>query len=109
MQAQAWLKLRDLFEAASDLGEPERGAYLDRECAGDAGLRAQIERTPEGDPGESQFLRRAVSGGIELTLETSDAALEGTRLGSDRIVRKLGSGGMGTVYLAERGSGPLSQ
>src|SRR4051812_27198354 len=37
-------RAKSLFLAASDLADPaERAAYLDRECGGDAELRARVE------------------------------------------------------------------
>src|SRR4051812_36460479 len=37
-------RLRTLFERALELTGPEREAYLDRECAGDPALRAEVAR-----------------------------------------------------------------
>ena len=43
MNAQRWLKIRELFESACDLGPKERQAMLAEACRGDRELRSEVE------------------------------------------------------------------
>jgi serine/threonine-protein kinase len=89
-------RLQELFDAASRLDAENRAAYLDRECAGQTALRLQVVsllRSLEGESLIEPALRNAAAG--------PDLA-EGHRIGPYRVIRVLGQGGMGVVYLASR-------
>ena len=79
----------------------ERAAFLDSACAGDAGLRAEIESLLEHDT-EELPVGDAV-GAAALSMHSSH--LVGRRIGPYRIVSLIGHGGMASVYLAERADG----
>lgn len=98
MNTDRWKRLRALFAHASELDGGERAAYLDAECGDDAELRREIEEllaasTEETDDVD-EIVRTAAS---KLT-----TAEEGRRIGPYRVVRVIGQGGMGQVYLAKR-------
>jgi hypothetical protein len=42
MTPDRWQRVKDVFSAASALDEPQRAAYLDKACADDAELRAEV-------------------------------------------------------------------
>jgi serine/threonine-protein kinase len=104
-----------VFDAALDIPEPERGAWLERECAGDAALRADVDvllmsaGTAESLIGENvaEFAAPLFPG---LTDEPAEAPLApGTLLGAWRVLHEIGRGGMGEVYLAERADGAFER
>jgi TolB-like protein len=102
-----WETAVRLFEEVADLGDDARAARL-AEATSDPEIRAAVERLVAADraatpvldatPGE---LAAAARGAGEL----DDAGLAGARVGAWRIVREIGRGGMGAVYLAERADG----
>lgn len=93
-------KLRELFAQVTALALPERAAFLDDACGSDAALRAEIESLLACDATVSDPL----ADGVALAAENlhADAPWAGRRVGNYRVVRELGHGGMGHVYLAER-------
>src|SRR5688572_21705182 len=95
-----WQQIEQLFLAASELPPSDRAAFVDRGADGDAELRDAVNGMllHSGDGG-SRFLQA-----IEQTAASAVAAADPAPTHIDRyaIVRELGRGGMGTVYLAER-------
>ena len=49
MHAERWERVQALFHAALELPEAERQAHVERECAGDAGLAADVLAMLEAD------------------------------------------------------------
>ena len=92
-------RLESIFLAAVELDGEARRRYLQNACQGDSGLLADVQEMLAADAQGSaifdQTLRVAVEHAVEPTLE-------GVHVGSYRIIREIGRGGMGTVYLAER-------
>src|SRR5262245_35740944 len=97
-------KIHRIFDEAVDLPAPERPAFLDEACRGDAGLRREIERLLAASDGEeSIFDTRPSLAPIDAT-STSSACPKGlplgARLGPYEIRGLVGAGGMGEVYRA---------
>jgi serine/threonine-protein kinase len=95
-------------------GEVERA--LERLCADDPSLRAEIESILAADRDSGGFLTTPVLEHVPGLIAKDDGeggepepALEGARIGPWRILRELGRGGMGRVYLAERADGQFEQ
>lgn len=96
---------------ALDLPEDDRTAFIAAQCGNDDSLIAEISAMLGAQSGG---MLDQGAGEVAARLIEEDAALDdlpqGTRIGNWRIGRRLGSGGMGTVYLAERtGDGYVQQ
>ena len=92
-------RLDALFDAALERPPAERAAFLDTACAGDAGLRREVERLLAADARATSFLEQpAVS---PSPRESPEPPLP-RRLGPYLLLREIGGGGMGVVYLARR-------
>ncbi|HSK18558.1 MAG TPA: serine/threonine-protein kinase, partial [Longimicrobiales bacterium] len=109
--AERWERGRALFDAARALPPDARGAYLDAACDDDE-QRAEIAALLHA---HAAIESGAVTGFLELdpvntaalldstdsTGEPVDSLAPGETLGRYRVIRRVGAGGMGVVYLAE--------
>lgn len=99
-------ELRRLFDLVCDLPREACHARLIEAGAG-ADTIAEIEALLDAEGATAARVRAPVS---RLLGDLSETELgEGDRLGAWRLVRRLASGGMGTVYLAERIEGGFEQ
>lgn len=101
-----WDRIQELFLAALDLEPAARRRYLDSACAGNAVLRSEVEELLAADRKAGSGIVSAVESAAKDVVEESGGAggnpVSGQRIGSYRLVREIGRGGMGSVYLAER-------
>ncbi len=89
-------RVLDLCDQAFALPQEERGPFLEKVCAGDERLRASVDSVLIAVNQAGNFLQ---SDGENLVVA---ADLSGRRFGNYEIKERLGEGGMGSVYLAER-------
>ena len=94
MNVGNWHQVKQIFNSALDLDPSEREAYLAAACSGDAGLRQKIEDLLNSY--RSEFMEKAVV----ADQETGGDLAIGSILGRYEIIRMIGLGGMGKVYLA---------
>lgn len=96
MKPEKWARIKQLLDEAWDLGPDTRDAYLDQACQNDYSLRLQIDALLAVDSEDDSFLESPFFSTMQKD------RLEGQRLGPYRLVKELGRGGMGAVFLAER-------
>ncbi|MCH9646614.1 MAG: serine/threonine-protein kinase [Deltaproteobacteria bacterium] len=89
MTSSRWLRIQEVFYLAADLPLEERRAFLERECSEEE-IRLEVESLIATDQTDPHFL------GAPLVEEL----VQGTSIGPYEVLRELGRGGMGTVYLA---------
>jgi len=97
---ERWKLLEPLLDDALEVEPERRSAFLDNVCSGDAGLRAELvdllAACDKGDTilGDPAAVRYAPL----LSVMTSE--IPSPISGRYHLVREIGRGGMGTVYLA---------
>jgi serine/threonine protein kinase len=96
---ERYREIRRIFEAALEVDPERRPAWLVEACKGDTALSASVEELLRADDiaGETEAFDLA------LTISKEEGPrFEGRRIGHYEVIREIGHGGMGSVYLARR-------
>ncbi len=106
-----WQHVQALFDEVLQQPLGERSAFLDRRCGGDAALFDEVASLVRAHETPGPFDRMAESLGAALAevLPRDPGEGAGGQVGPYKLVREIGQGGMGTVYLAERADGAFEQ
>jgi eukaryotic-like serine/threonine-protein kinase len=103
-------RIDTVFDAAVDLPPDAQAAYVERECAGDAALRGEVLELLRAYHRSDSVLESPAAALAAPLL--GGAAIVGAvpaQIGAFRVVREIGRGGMGRVYLGERADGQFEQ
>jgi hypothetical protein len=100
-----------IFDAALDVGPNERDAFVADACGSDAALHDRVRALLVAHDRSDGFLQAPAAQLTALLLDepSTVAGVPPERVGPFRIVRELGHGGMGVVYLAEREGAEFQQ
>jgi eukaryotic-like serine/threonine-protein kinase len=98
------LSVKAIFDEAIEISSPpDRAAYLDRACAGDAQLRQKVEALLKAYRDAGSFLEQPPAALAASIVDTPlSAEGPGTIIGRYKLLEEIAEGGMGVVYMAEQ-------
>jgi len=102
MNSDRWQQVKEVLDAALKRSPEERVRFLDEACQNDDELRGEVETflSSFGDAGS--FLEKPAVGEVaEVIVNQEDKLTGGQSLGRYKILKQIGKGGMGEVYLSE--------
>ena len=102
MDPARFARIQELFHGAVDLPETDRAAYLARVCGGDEALARQVLALVEADRRRDSVLDRGLASAASVVIGPHTGGVPDQRFGPYRLIRPLGEGGTGVVYLATR-------
>lgn len=106
-----WRRVEELFLAAEGMAPADRLRYLDSACPDDPVVRAEVESLLGAGKGAITEMVQASASSLAAEFRPPDVPVEparpepdlvGSMLGPWLVGHEIGSGGMGSVYLAER-------
>lgn len=109
MDVDRWQAVKQIFEAAQERDAAARDAFLDKACAGDAALRAEVQSLLQAHEAEGPVDRVMEAIMASFHQKGNAENLEGRRIGPYALIEELGHGGMGRVFLARRADGQFDQ
>ncbi len=113
LDPERWRTIDPILDAALDLPASERAQFLDRACADDPPLRREVEALIAScEKAGELFERPPLLVAQEMFAESGSdwqTVQPDTVIGHWRIIREIGRGGMGAVFLAERADGAFEK
>lgn len=104
MQVDRFQKASELLCSALEIdSEQQRASFLKQACSGDKPLLLEVESLLAAHFKAGQFIQTPpVHNAFDLLSDQEERLSSGEQIGAYKIVREIGRGGMGAVYLAER-------
>jgi Tol biopolymer transport system component/serine/threonine protein kinase/Tfp pilus assembly protein PilF len=108
MNQERWQKVEEIFNAAVELSPQERASFISQSCRDDSKLREQVERLLKADEQAEGFIESPVPmSHITRLFDTTVIEMQGDELigsviGQYKLIKEIGRGGMGAVFMAER-------
>ena len=90
MTPEQWLRVKDIFNTAMERDADDRRAFAAGAAGGDDAVRVEVERLIDAETASGGFIEQPAAATL----------LNGRVISHYEVIRLLGSGGMGHVYVA---------
>ncbi len=104
-----WKKVKEIFSNALDIDESKREQYVLDACGENEEIYNEVISLLEAHYKKGALDESIDDIRLSAIYEAKSTHMKGEDIGSYRIIRELGHGGMGMVFLAERADGEFKQ
>ena len=103
MTPERWQHIKEIFYGALERLREERQSFIDSACANDEETRREVSQLISSHEQEGEFLQSPALNVAAKSLAESgrEALIPGNTIKHYTVIRAIGTGGMGEVYLAE--------
>ncbi|MEO6334072.1 MAG: serine/threonine-protein kinase, partial [Pyrinomonadaceae bacterium] len=104
MTSEQWQRVKTIVHQALETEPQKRGRFVAEKCGDDAAVRNEVDGLLATNESIGHFIETPAFVQVMTTLPIEEPAPEltpGQKLGHYEVIRELGRGGMGTVYLAQ--------
>lgn len=98
MTPEKWLKIKEIFNEAVEMETSKRASFVQSACQDDEEILSEVEKLLDEDTKDETLFDPFIESNPFLT--KPDAL--GSVIGKYKVIKEIGEGGMGSVYLAER-------
>lgn len=102
MTPERWQQVKSILEGALERTPEDRVGYLEAACGEDVDLRGEVDSLLASEAILDDFIEEPL---FDLHGPAGEEWGEGVRVGPYRVLREIGRGGMGSVYLADKADG----
>jgi len=103
MSTEKWKRVNELFDAAQKLTQGEWNKFLNENCGGDEQLKQEVQSLLSSFEQAGEFIQSPlIANPIQFLAEDDEPLSVPQQIGSYKIIKEIGRGGMGAVYLATR-------
>ena len=101
MTPERWQRVEEVLQATLDRPPADRAAFLNETCAGDDELERETSSLVEAyDEADDFFAEPAIAQDARVIINFDEQIDAGREIGPYQIIKRIGGGGMGEVYLA---------
>jgi serine/threonine protein kinase len=102
MTPERWQQVEEVLQAALDRPWQERASFLNEACSGDEQLQREARSLIDAYDEAGDFIEQpAIAQDAQVLISSHELSNIGREIGAYKIIERLGSGGMGEVYLAQ--------
>jgi serine/threonine protein kinase len=102
LPSERWERVKNILQSALEHELADQPGFVAAACSGDDALRHEVESLLAYQSREQGFIETSAAEIAVRLLGDEPSPMDGKRIGVYKIVREIGRGGMGTVYLADR-------
>ena len=103
MDQERWNKINEVFAASIELEKEERNRFLAKACGNDEALRKEVQLLLDAHVQADDFIENPVfEDAFRAMSQEEDLLTIDQQIGAYKVLKEIGRGGMGTVYLAAR-------